>query len=352
MNGQRPLLVSNDPELIDDVLRLAAANAVEIHLATDVESARGRWQVAPLVLVGADVCRALAGAHLMRRRDVVLVAHELAADAWQSAVALGAEHVVSLPEAERWLIDRLADSHEGPARDGRVVAVLGSGAGAGASTFAVTLALAGTSRSLRVLLVDADALGGGLDILLGIEDVPGIRWPDLADTRGRLGAQSLEQALPSYRGLSVLSWGRSGPISVSPESTAAVLDAAVRGFDLVIIDVPRHLDAGAELVVSRAEVAVVVTSNRVRAAAAAARLVEHLRARVGAVRLVLRMDPRGLRDEAVEAALAVPVIARLPVVPTLPARADDGEPPSLNDAYGRACVAVLKEVAGATERAA
>ena len=52
MNGARPLLVSNDADLIDDVLRLAAANGVEVHLAADAEGARSRWQLAPLVIVG------------------------------------------------------------------------------------------------------------------------------------------------------------------------------------------------------------------------------------------------------------------------------------------------------------
>jgi secretion/DNA translocation related CpaE-like protein len=125
---------------------------------------------------------------MTRRRDVVLIAREPSPECWQNAVALGAEHVVSLPEAERWLIDRLADTEEGPTRNGRIVGVMGAGAGAGASTFAVTLALGAAARSLRVLLVDGDPLAGGLELLLGMEDMPGIRWDDLADSRGRLGA--------------------------------------------------------------------------------------------------------------------------------------------------------------------
>jgi secretion/DNA translocation related CpaE-like protein len=343
--------VSNDPELIDDVLRLAAANSVEIHLATEVEAARSRWQLAPLVLVGADCSLPVASARLTRRRDVILISREPSADTWQNAVALGAEHVVALPEAERWLIDRLADTGEGPARNGRLLAVVGAGAGAGASTFAVTLALA-AARSVKALLVDADPLGGGLDIVLGMEDATGIRWADLADTRGRLGAQSLEQALPRIDGLAVLSWGRSGPQSLAIEAASAVLDSAQRAFDLVIVDIPRYLDAAAELVVSRADVTMLVTSNRVRAVAAAARVAESLDGRSGAVRLVVRMESRGLRDDAIEAALALPIVARLPAVPALPARADDGEPPAVGDAYGRACASALREVVGGRDRAA
>jgi secretion/DNA translocation related CpaE-like protein len=292
MTGQRPLLVSNDADLIDDVLRLAAANGVEIHLAADADGARSRWPVAPLVIVGADAGAAVAVARLPRRRDVVLLARVPTPDAWQSAVAFGAEHVVSLPEAERWLLDRLAECGEDPPRDGRVVSVMGSGAGAGASTFAATLALAASGRGLRVLLVDVDAFAGGLDVLLGIEDQPGVRWLDLAETRGRLGAQSLQQALPSCGALSVLSWGRDGSGAMSIEAVSAVLDAATRAFDLIVADVPRHLDAQVELVLARSDTTLLVTSNRVRATAAAARLTGLLEGRSTAVHVVLH-GPQG-----------------------------------------------------------
>ena len=280
MNTARPLLVSGDPDLIDDVLRLAAANGVEVHLATDAESARSHWVLAPLVLIGADAAVRLAAAQLPRRRDVVLVAQSPTPDDWQRAVSLGAEHVVSLPDAERWLIDRLADSGEGSSREGAVVAVVGAGGGAGASTFAAGLAMAAAARSLRVLLVDADPVGGGLDVLLGVEDAAGVRWADLADTRGRLSAASLEQALPHVGGVTVLSAGREGSTALAPESLAAVLDAGQRGFDLVVVDLPRQLDPAGETVLARADEALLVCVTRVRSTAAAARVAATLQSQV------------------------------------------------------------------------
>jgi hypothetical protein len=75
-------------------------SSVEIHLATDVEAARSRWQPAPLVLVGADCSLPVASSRLTRRRDVILISREPSVDTWQN-VALGAEHVVALPQAER-----------------------------------------------------------------------------------------------------------------------------------------------------------------------------------------------------------------------------------------------------------
>ena len=51
-------------------------------------------------------------------------------------------------------------------------------------------------------------LSGGADLLLGAETVPGLRWPQLARARGRLGGGMLREALPRLDGLSVLSWDR------------------------------------------------------------------------------------------------------------------------------------------------
>ncbi len=352
MNRTRPLLVSGDPDLIDDVLRLAAANGVEVHLATDAEAARSHWVLAPLVLVGSDAAARAAAAQLPRRRDVVLLGHAPTPEDWQRAVSLGAEHVVCLPDAERWLIDRLADSGEGTSREGVVVAVIGAGGGAGASTFAAGLALAAASRSLRVLLVDADPVGGGLDVLLGLEDAAGVRWPDLADTRGRLSAASLDQALPHVGGVAVLSAGREGATALPPESLTAVVDAGERGFDLVIVDLPRQLDEAGEVALARANEALVVCMNRVRSTAAAARVAATLQSRCASVGLVLRADSRGVSEDAVRAALSLPIRATLPHAPALAARADNGEPPSLRDAYGRACLAALRTMATTLARAA
>ncbi len=346
----RPLLVSTDTELIDDIVRLAAANAVEVHLATDAAQARSRWQVAPLVLVGGDAAMALAGSGLGRRREVVLVSRTPTAEDWKHAVVVGAEHVVSLPEGERWLIDRLADTGEGAPRNGPVVAVVGAGGGSGASTFAATLAAVATTRNLRVLLVDTDTRSGGLDVLIGVEDEPGPRWRDLAQSRGRLAAQALADSLPARGDLHVLAWGREPGPPPSPDVVAAVLDAASRGFDLVVVDVGRHLDATAELVLTRAEQVALVTAGRVRTAAGAALLATDLGALCARVGLVVRAVPRGVDIDAVADALGLPVLGSLPHARRLAAGSEEGRVPPTRDAYGRACARALDALVPAARR--
>ena len=111
-DGRRPLLVSSSLPLIDDVVRLASSAALEVHVASDLASATRHWLEAPLVLIGSDVSSTseIPG----KRARVVVVhadgdidSHDTARqrDMWRFAVEVGAEHVVELPEGERWLME-------------------------------------------------------------------------------------------------------------------------------------------------------------------------------------------------------------------------------------------------------
>src|SRR5699024_8606034 len=111
--------------------------------------------------------------------------------------------------------------------------------GAGASVLACALARrAGADHS--TVLVDADPLGGGLDLVLGAEQVPGPRWTDLSASRGQLRPSTLADALPRHDGLALLSWGRDDTVDLDPDVFDDFLAAAGQAFDLVIVDLPRH----------------------------------------------------------------------------------------------------------------
>src|SRR5699024_11548525 len=87
---------------------------------------------------------------------------------------------------------------------------------AGASVLACALAgRAGADHS--TVLVDADPLGGGLDLVLGAEQVPGPRWTDLSASRGQLRPSTLADALPRHDVLVLLSWGRVYTYDLDPE---------------------------------------------------------------------------------------------------------------------------------------
>ncbi|NDZ86186.1 septum formation initiator, partial [Streptomyces sp. SID10115] len=156
-----PLIVTEDVELLDDLLRLCAAAGVLPEVHHGGPERRGSWDAAPLVLVGDDAADRVRGA--VRRRGVVLVGRDQDdPGVWQRAVEIGADHVLVLPDGEQWLVDRIADVAEGVGRPALTVGVIGGRGGAGASTLACALAVTAAREGRRTMLVDADPLGGGL----------------------------------------------------------------------------------------------------------------------------------------------------------------------------------------------
>lgn len=240
--GLRPLLVTDDSELLDDVLRLAAAADVEVDVAHAAAHARRSWATAPLVLVGRDKAVEMARAKPHRRDDVLLLGSDPDdTEVWQHAVSLGVENVVHLPGSESWLVDRMADAAEGDEQQAVTVCVLGGRGGAGASTLAAALALTGSRNGLRTLLIDGDPLGGGLDLVLGSEDVSGSRWSDFVGTRGRVSGPALRSALPGLASCLSCPGGLRTPMMPPGEGRAvslAVVPAVSRAVSLAVSRAP------------------------------------------------------------------------------------------------------------------
>ena len=153
---------------------------MRIEIVPGPSAARRRWAAAPLVLVGVDQTGEAARAGLPHRPEVAVVGRDLDdATVWQRGSAVGAAHVLILPDCERWLAGMLAEADSPREEPGVVVAVLSGRGGAGGSTLAAALALAGTRRGLRATLVDLDPAGGGIDLLFGLEterDRAGRSW--------------------------------------------------------------------------------------------------------------------------------------------------------------------------------
>jgi secretion/DNA translocation related CpaE-like protein len=285
------IALTGDAALADELQRLAAAAGVGLVVLTEVPSV-ARWPQG-LVLVGADLARAVSRRGASRAAEVVVVGLEIPAGGsreerlWQHAVAAGAEQVALLPQAHAWLIERLARTVE-PTAPARVVGVVGGCGGAGATMLAATLAVASAEAGRRTLLVDVDQLGGGIDVAVRLDDVPGLRWPDLASARGRLPVASLHASLPRAGAMAVLGWGRGDPIDLPPAAVESVLEAARRGHDLVVVDLPRALDPVAEAALCRVDDLLVVVPARLRAVAAAGQLVASVGGRAASTRVVVR----------------------------------------------------------------
>ncbi|MGB9376844.1 MAG: septum site-determining protein Ssd, partial [Mycobacteriales bacterium] len=199
-----------------------------------------------------------------------------------------------------------------------VVSVVGGRGGAGASVLAAALALAGTRRDGHSVLVDADSLGGGLDLLLGTEELTGLRWPDVADTAGRLSGEALCTALPQVAGVSLLTWDRTDPVVVRDAAMSAVLGAARQAASLVVVDLPRRLDDAALQALRDSDVALLVVPAEVRACAAATRVAAAAGAHCADLRVVARGPaPAGLGSRDVAESLGLPLAGVLRPEPGL-----------------------------------
>ncbi|MFB9237012.1 septum site-determining protein Ssd [Plantactinospora siamensis] len=348
--GRRlPLVVTADGPLLDELLRLAAAAGTEVEVAPDPAAARVRWSRAPLVLIGADQAESCLRARLPHRSPLVLVGRSGQVDpGWEVAELVGAEHVAILPAAEPWVVDRFAETvpAAGAAGPGRVIASIGGRGGAGASVLAGGLAITAARRGLRTLLVDADPLGGGLDLVLGWEEIEGLRWPALREADGRVDPPALVRALPGRGDLVMLSWDRGDPVHLPAEAMAAALDAGRRGRDVTIVDLPRQLDDAAVIALQAADLGLLVVPAELRATAAAARVARAAAAHCPQLSVVVRGPaPGGLRAREVARSLDLPLAGTLRPEPGLRRGLERGEAPA-SSGHGPLATLCQRIVAG------
>ncbi len=311
MDVTAPLLVSADPLLVADVQRLCAAAGVVPEVVRDSTHAMRLWAVAPVVLVGDDCAPALAAASPPRRHRVHVLGRSPVGDVlFRDALGIGAETVAALPASETWLVELLTDIGDGGAAPGVTIGVLGGSGGAGATVFAAVLAQM-ASLTGPVLLVDADPIGAGIDRVLGLETAHGIRWDSMLQTTGRLSSRSLREALPRTGRLSVLTWPTDRTASLQAFAMREVLSAGRRGFDAVVLDLPRHRDVVLEETISRCDHVVLVSTLTVPGVTAAARVAVRLPETAPARHLVTRGSRTGVTPESVSRLLRMPLLATM-----------------------------------------
>jgi hypothetical protein len=143
---------------------------------------------------------------------------------------------------------------------GPVLGVVGGSGGVGASTFAAVLA----ATAGRSTLVDIDTTGGGIEVLLGVEDAAGARWSGLRLGGGRLEPALLRDGLPRWGPVSVLA------ADTEPAAGAVrqVLDAAAE-LGPVVVDLGRAAVGPRQVAVSRCALVLLVAAAEVRGLSAA-----------------------------------------------------------------------------------
>lgn len=329
MQQRAPLVTTSDPELLDDVLRLAAAAQIDVDVATEVASARSGWTAAPLLIVGKDAAADVDGLHLPRRPGVVMVSRSDERAVWRQAVLLGAERVAVLPSDDAWLISRFGQLGDSAREPAAVLCVLGARGGGGATSLALALGITASSLRLRTTLVDLDPLGPGLDSYCGTTTAQSATsWRDLAQTRGRISGAALVEGLPTSGGLARLTWPADFAGPPRPGAVAAAVDALAEVCDLVVVDLPRALDEYHAEAICRAARVLVVTPRDLRSVAAAARLAQCPYLQRSDLRLVTRGPaPGGLDGASIADATGIPLLTDVAAEPSIDADLETGLPP-------------------------
>jgi secretion/DNA translocation related CpaE-like protein len=345
----RPLVITGDDTVLDEVLRVAAAAGVEVSHSRE-PSNRVAWRAAPVVLIDALVVPAAVLARLPRRPGVIVVCSvEPDGAVWEQCVRLGVERTVVLGSDEAFLVDLLSEAGSDQPGGGRHIAVVGGCGGAGASVFACAVAVAAFAAGRSVLLADCDRWGPGLDVVLGLEADPGVRWSDLTAPTGRLVTAELHAALPRLPvprgGVALLCHDRVIGREVSPGTVDVLLESGRRSGDVTVLDLPRHPGESADRAVEQADLTVVVVPADVRGCFASGRLVGRLTDLGANVGLVVRgPSPGGLGADDLAEALGVPLLASMRPQPGLAKDLEAGRPPGLDprSPLGRAAAEVVR----------
>jgi len=359
----RPLIVTDDPDLLDDLVHVAHAARVEPMTISDPARAGSWWTDAPVVVVGADRVEACLARGLPSRTRLTVVGSDSRDVAlWRDAARLGAEHVVILPDGHCWLIDFFALARS--ARAALIVGVLGAHENAGASTLAVALALAGARAGLTTMLVDADPFGGGIEVPLvhqargrapaGGGTEPAGTWP--AGSTGQVPASSWRGAperggprrfteladvdrpggeddaiglprdalTPRRPELVAVGWDNADAAPIPPRTMAALLSSARRSTDLVVVDLPRQPDPAARAALELVSTVMCVVRASHRAIAAADRVCAWARQGCEDVRVVARTGGSDrLSPQLIADVLEAPLAGQLDDgVSTIPAGPD------------------------------
>lgn len=122
-----------------------------------------------------------------------------------------------------------------------VVTVESAVSGVGVSTLSSLVARNLAQSGATCALIDADLQGGGLDVLLGIENEDGTRFGDINAPLGSVNGKALLREMPSWDGVPVLScdpWKSSNPQSWD---VRACIQALSQVRDVVIVDAAQRV---------------------------------------------------------------------------------------------------------------
>ncbi len=319
----RVLIVGADLRVVDDVRRCAIAAGIETDEVSSLSQARSRWSTADVVVVGDDQINDRACGSLPARAGVLVVSRDLSdSSPWRLAVMLGAEHVVDVGSQLSDLLDRF--TVRGSAR-ATVLAVAGGSGGAGASVTAAVLAMSGSMLGHQTALCDADPESAGADLLLGLDETPGLRWNHLNPASGSPPGDRLFTSLPRMGDCAVITRDRSTQAMPDPSLIRSTIHALGASADLIVVDLPRSDRELRDELIAVCDLVFVVVTCDLRGATSAMNLVASIRDRAD-IRLLTRSRAGDSLDpDDVANWLDLPLVSALPNEPGIISAVDRGE---------------------------
>ena len=209
-----------------------------------------------------------------------------------------------------------------------VIGVVGGSGGVGASVLTAAIAVRAAQAGLGAVCLDGDRLGGGLDVMFGLEQERGVRWPDLAGARGRIDGPELLRRLPSVDGVGVLSFDRAQNVPPAAEVLREVLLALSGAVDVVVVDLPRPDHEIFTALAPSVDAMALLAGAGICDLAGASAIVEHLIQACDDVWLCARTHGRGSHfADTVAGALDLPLLAVVREEPSLATDLLRGLPP-------------------------
>nr|VDG62144.1 Flp pilus assembly protein, ATPase CpaE [Streptococcus thermophilus] len=319
-----PILIAvGDPILHPEATHLAAATGrplIDAHSPADITRHHSR---AFAVLIDDENLPAIA--NLPGRHGVFHLRSD-SADGLTGQAPPGASDTFALPAQAADLLGAIGKlalravagaASSLTATTGTVLTFIGAAGGAGTSTLAAAVART-AAADVQPVIVDAHRYSGGIDLLLGVEDIVGARWGDLDIGQGSVDRVQLRQALPATKdGIGVLT----GTRTVVPEAAGSA-QAAASDLDRVVTALGTGgltvVDAPADGLPNRCDHAFILAPAEVRAAAAAALIAAECRGANIPVSIVLRHRGwSGMTAEEMANVTNTEVVAELKHLPKL-----------------------------------
>ncbi|GAB2502437.1 septum site-determining protein Ssd [Corynebacterium atrinae] len=350
------LVAVGDPVLHPEATHVAAATGYPLVDSVDPREISRLHSRARAIFVDSVTAPHLAS--LPRRESVYFLASDPGPIDWQAALSCHAEQALVLPAQAPELLRELGhmstprtttasrSPRQSDYASGKIIAIVGAAGGAGTSTLAAAVARRARRCDVEVTVVDGCPNSGGLDLLVGVEETPGARWPDLGLGEGAVSAADLRAALPATSdGIAILSAARStvaDPFKLNAESFLPVVESLRAGSGLTVLDLPHGAD---HTVFEACDLVVLLVPAEVRPAAAAASLAKDLRlTRTGIVLLARHRAWSGLSAEDLEKLTGCEVIAELGTISRLARTVElSGLPSHLPRPLAAAADAVLIE---------